>query len=123
MFMSAQDYRESLRGYQPNVYVKGQKIESVADEPLLQPGINAIGLSGIDGRIIAARRKDSIRVVENGPVKTVVVAEGAHRSESGERLFDWRLRMTAFRGKSFLIAGRRTYSSGHMFPVWRSCTR
>ena len=45
---------------------------------------------------------ERVRVVENGPVKTVVVAEGAHRSESGERLFDWRLRMTAFRGKSFL---------------------
>ena len=29
-------------------------------------GVNAIGLSGLDGRLITARRKDTIRVVENG---------------------------------------------------------
>ena len=45
MLMSAQDYRESLREYKPKVFVKGQRVESVADEPLLKPGINAIGLT------------------------------------------------------------------------------
>jgi [amino group carrier protein]-L-2-aminoadipate 6-kinase len=29
-------------------------------------GVNALGLSGIDGRLITARRKEAIRVVENG---------------------------------------------------------
>ena len=29
-------------------------------------GVNAVGLSGIDGRLIEARRKDSIRVIEHG---------------------------------------------------------
>lgn len=45
MLMSSQDYRNSLRSYSPQVFIKGQKIESVADSPLLQPGINAIGVS------------------------------------------------------------------------------
>ncbi len=45
MLMSAADYRESLRALKPRVFVNGQRIESVADEPLLSPGINAIGVS------------------------------------------------------------------------------
>jgi 4-hydroxybutyryl-CoA dehydratase / vinylacetyl-CoA-Delta-isomerase len=43
--MSSVDYRESLRRYRPVVYVDGQQIESVADAPGLQPGINALGVS------------------------------------------------------------------------------
>jgi 4-hydroxybutyryl-CoA dehydratase/vinylacetyl-CoA-Delta-isomerase len=43
--MSSADYRESLRRYKPTVYVDGQRIESVADAPSLQPGINALGLT------------------------------------------------------------------------------
>ena len=39
MLMSASDYRESLRRYKPRVFVNGQRVESVADEPLLAPGI------------------------------------------------------------------------------------
>ncbi len=45
MLMSAADYRESLRRLRPVVYVDGRRIESVADEPLLAPGVNAIGVS------------------------------------------------------------------------------
>jgi 4-hydroxybutyryl-CoA dehydratase / vinylacetyl-CoA-Delta-isomerase len=45
MFMSASDYRESLRRYRPRVYVDGDAVESVADEPRLAPGINAIGVT------------------------------------------------------------------------------
>ena len=45
MLMSAADYRESLRRYSPTVYVEGRRVESVADEPLLAPGIAAIGVS------------------------------------------------------------------------------
>lgn len=40
--MSGDDYRESLRGYRPRVYVDGREIESVADEPSLRPGVNAL---------------------------------------------------------------------------------
>ena len=43
--MTSADYRESLRRYKPTVYVDGQLIESVADAPSLQPGINALGVS------------------------------------------------------------------------------
>ncbi len=45
MLMSSRDYSESLRRYRPRVYVDGRLIESVADEPALTPGVNAIGLS------------------------------------------------------------------------------
>jgi len=45
MFMSAADYRESLRRYRPRVFLNGQAVESVADEPLLAPGVNAVGVS------------------------------------------------------------------------------
>ena len=43
--MTAADYRESLRRLRPTVYVDGQRIESVADAPSLQPGINALGVT------------------------------------------------------------------------------
>jgi len=45
MLMSAADYRESLRPLHPVVYVDGRRIDSVADEPLLAPGVNGIGVS------------------------------------------------------------------------------
>jgi 4-hydroxybutyryl-CoA dehydratase / vinylacetyl-CoA-Delta-isomerase len=40
--MSGADYRESLRSLRPTVYVDGRRIESVADEPSLAPGVNAL---------------------------------------------------------------------------------
>ena len=43
--MTAADYRESLRRYRPVVYVDGQLIDSVADAPSLQPGVNALGVT------------------------------------------------------------------------------
>lgn len=45
MLMSSQDYRDSLRRSRPRVYVDGHVVESVADEPSLAPGVNALGLS------------------------------------------------------------------------------
>jgi 4-hydroxybutyryl-CoA dehydratase/vinylacetyl-CoA-Delta-isomerase len=42
--MSAADYRESLRRLAPVVYVDGRRIESVADEPALRPGVQALGV-------------------------------------------------------------------------------
>jgi len=41
-FMSGADYRDSLRRLRPTVYVDGRRIDSVADAPELQPGINAL---------------------------------------------------------------------------------
>ncbi len=45
MLMDAAAYRESLRAYNPRVFVNGRKIESVADEPLLAPGVNGVGVT------------------------------------------------------------------------------
>ena len=43
--MTGADYRESLRRYKPTVHVDGRLIESVADAPELQPGVNALAVS------------------------------------------------------------------------------
>jgi 4-hydroxybutyryl-CoA dehydratase / vinylacetyl-CoA-Delta-isomerase len=45
MLMTAADYRDSLRAYRPRVFVNGSAVESVADEPLLAPGIAAVGVT------------------------------------------------------------------------------
>ena len=45
MFMTAAEYKESLRRYRPRVFVDGQRVASVADAPSLQPGINALGVT------------------------------------------------------------------------------
>lgn len=43
--MTGKEYVDSLREYNPDIRVKGKKVESVADEPLFQPGINAIAVT------------------------------------------------------------------------------
>lgn len=45
LLMSGEAYRESLRRYKPRVFVDGHAVESVADEPLLAPGVNAVALT------------------------------------------------------------------------------
>ena len=45
MLMTASDYRDSLRAYKPRVFINGSAIESVADEPLLAPGVSAVGIT------------------------------------------------------------------------------
>src|SRR5688572_18222598 len=42
---TAEEYRESLRRYRPRVFVDGEAVGSVADEPRLSPGIAAIGVT------------------------------------------------------------------------------
>ncbi|NPV87387.1 MAG: [LysW]-aminoadipate kinase [Anaerolineae bacterium] len=46
--------------------VTNGKINTLLVERLQKAGVNACGLSGLDGRLMMARRKDAIRVVENG---------------------------------------------------------
>jgi 4-hydroxybutyryl-CoA dehydratase/vinylacetyl-CoA-Delta-isomerase len=43
--MSGDDYRESLRRYRPTVFVDGRRVDDVAGDPALRPGINAIALT------------------------------------------------------------------------------
>ncbi len=45
MLMSSTEFRESLRRYKPRVFVNGKRVESVADEPLLAPGVAATGVT------------------------------------------------------------------------------
>ncbi|CAB3754595.1 4-hydroxyphenylacetate 3-hydroxylase family protein [Paraburkholderia solisilvae] len=45
MLMSSGDYKESLRQYRPKIFVDGQRVISVADEPAFRPGVNAVGLT------------------------------------------------------------------------------
>ena len=69
MLMSAADYRESLRRLKPRVFLNGQRVESVADEPLLAPGIAATGVAydfaGHDehATLMTARQSTSGRTV------------------------------------------------------------
>lgn len=42
------------------------RINTLMVEGLHKAGVNACGLSGLDGRLMQAKRKDAIRVIENG---------------------------------------------------------
>ena len=42
------------------------KINVTLVEQLQKAGVNAVGLSGVDGRLLCAKRNDAIKVVENG---------------------------------------------------------
>ena len=43
--MTSSDYKESLRRLKPVVYLDGRLVESVVDEPMLAPGVNALGVT------------------------------------------------------------------------------
>ncbi len=45
------------------------KVNTLLTEQLQQHGVNAFGMSGLDGRLLQAKRKGSIRIVENGKRK------------------------------------------------------
>ena len=45
MLKTPEEFVESLRELSPTVYIRGNKVGSVPDEPLLAPGINAISLT------------------------------------------------------------------------------
>ncbi|HEY9153277.1 MAG TPA: [LysW]-aminoadipate kinase [Anaerolineales bacterium] len=47
------------------------KINTLLVEQLQMLGINALGLSGLDGKLIQATRKDSIQSIENGKRKII----------------------------------------------------
>lgn len=46
--------------------VTNGRINTLLVEQLQKAGVNAFGLSGVDGRLMVAQRKDAIRIVENG---------------------------------------------------------
>jgi acetylglutamate/LysW-gamma-L-alpha-aminoadipate kinase len=51
--------------------VAAGKINKLLVERLQQLGVNAIGLSGLDGRLLEGKRKDALRIVEDGKRKVL----------------------------------------------------
>jgi acetylglutamate/LysW-gamma-L-alpha-aminoadipate kinase len=51
--------------------VTNGKLNTLLVEMLQQAGVNAFGLSGLDGRLILAKRKDALRVVEGGKQRVI----------------------------------------------------
>jgi acetylglutamate/LysW-gamma-L-alpha-aminoadipate kinase len=49
--------------------VTSGKINTILVERLQRLGVNAFGLSGVDGRLMEAKRKESVRSVENGRIR------------------------------------------------------
>ena len=47
------------------------KINTLLVEQLQHLGVNALGLSGVDGQLMLAKRKSAIRIVENGKKKVL----------------------------------------------------
>lgn len=45
MFLSSEGYRDSLRRLKPRVFVDGDRVDSIADDPRLAPGVNALGVT------------------------------------------------------------------------------
>src|SRR5664279_25396 len=45
--------------------VTAGKINTLLVERLQKFGVNAFGLSGVDGRVMVAKRKDAVRIIEN----------------------------------------------------------
>ena len=62
-FTSRYTDRETLEIF---AMVTSGKINTLLVERLQRFGVNAFGLSGVDGRAILAQRKEAIRIVENG---------------------------------------------------------
>ncbi len=46
--------------------VTAGKINTLLVERLQKAGVNAVGLSGVDGRLLQAKRNEAIRIIENG---------------------------------------------------------
>jgi [amino group carrier protein]-L-2-aminoadipate 6-kinase len=47
------------------------KVNTLFVEALQRRGVNALGLSGVDGRLLIARRKEAVRSVEDGKVRVL----------------------------------------------------
>jgi acetylglutamate/LysW-gamma-L-alpha-aminoadipate kinase len=60
--------RETLEIY---AMVTGGRVNKLLVERLQQLAVNAIGLSGLDGRLLEAKRKSTLRIVEDGKTKVL----------------------------------------------------
>jgi [amino group carrier protein]-L-2-aminoadipate 6-kinase len=62
-FTSRYTDRETLEIF---AMVTTGKINTILVERMQRYGVNALGLSGVDGRLMVAQRKEAIRIIENG---------------------------------------------------------
>ncbi|NLF01285.1 MAG: [LysW]-aminoadipate kinase [Anaerolineales bacterium] len=60
--------RETLEIY---AMVVAGRVNTLLVEQLQRMGVNAVGLSGLDGRLLEGARKDTLRIVENGKRKVL----------------------------------------------------
>ena len=67
-FTSRYTDRETLEIFN---MVYGGKMNKMLVEKLQQLGINAVGLTGLDGRLLEGRRKKALRIVEDGKKKVL----------------------------------------------------
>jgi acetylglutamate/LysW-gamma-L-alpha-aminoadipate kinase len=65
-FTSRYTDRETLEIF---AMVTSGKINTLLVERLQKLGVNAFGLSGVDGRLMVAKRKEAVRAMENGRVR------------------------------------------------------
>ena len=82
MLMNAADYRQSLRAYRPRVFVEGRLIDSVADEPLLAPGVAGVGVTYDFAHVEAHRRLMTATQATSGKIVNRMV----HLSENSADL-------------------------------------
>jgi acetylglutamate/LysW-gamma-L-alpha-aminoadipate kinase len=67
-YVSRYTDRETLEIF---AMVTAGRINKLLVERLQQLGVNAIGLSGLDGRLLEGKRKGTLRIVENGKRKVL----------------------------------------------------
>ena len=67
-FTSRYTDRETLEIF---AMVTSGKINTLLVERLQRYGVNAFGLSGVDGRVMVAKRKDAVRIIENGKQRII----------------------------------------------------
>jgi acetylglutamate/LysW-gamma-L-alpha-aminoadipate kinase len=67
-YVSRYTDRETLEIF---AMVTAGRINKLLVERLQQLGVNAIGLSGLDGRLLKGKRKGTLRIVENGKRKVL----------------------------------------------------
>ena len=51
--------------------VTSGKINTLLVESLQKHGVNAFGFSGVDGRVLVAKRKETVRIIENGKQRII----------------------------------------------------
>ncbi len=79
-FTSRYTDRETLEIF---AMVTAGKINTILVERLQKLGVNAFGLSGVDGHLMLAKRKEAVRAVENGRQRIVRIQAHLGRQIEG----------------------------------------